>query len=110
MRALKVPVFWVWILGFFVAVAALSLSYFGWWESEQGPRYRVGTCLRNENLGLVTQVVQIEQGIYSLRILSSKKYPHQDAYIVGSERRIPVPEVEQSSDERPIPCPRSTKD
>ena len=107
---LKVPVFWVWILGIFVVVATLFLSYFGWWEAEQGPRYKVGTCLRNESLGLVTQVVGAEGGLYRLRILSSRKYPHHDSYQVDQIRERGIPEVEQGSDERPIPCPRPSKD
>lgn len=104
---LKVPVSWVWILGACVLIAGVSLSYFGQRGAETGPgKYKIGTCLRNESLGLISQVLRVEDAEYVLKIIASKKFPQADHYRLHSEQRRPVGEVDSNSAERPVPCPK----
>ncbi|HRO66281.1 MAG TPA: hypothetical protein PL182_01810 [Pseudobdellovibrionaceae bacterium] len=104
---LKVPVFWVWILGFFVVIATGSLYYFGRREAEVGPgKYGVGTCLKNDEFGIVSRVEGHIDGHYLLRILSSKKYPDSELYRLDSEQKRPIEQIDSSSSERPMPCPK----
>ncbi|MBX2988804.1 MAG: hypothetical protein KF802_12990 [Bdellovibrionaceae bacterium] len=104
---LKVPRWWLWMLGGFVIVATLSLRYFAEREEKDHGRYGVGTCLRDEEVKVLYRVQERSGDSYVLRVLLSEKFPLDDLYRVGGERSLPAALVEGGSGLRPVICPQS---
>lgn len=104
---LKVPVYWVWILGIFLVASSAVLFLANQREESRGPgRYGVGTCLRNSEMGLLLRIEGAEGNQYILRILSSQKYSEMDLYRPGRQYRQLIDQTDGGSQERPVPCPK----